>query len=257
VAERPTAEVLTTPVRGELRLDRVRFGYGEDTVLDDVSLTVPPGQRLAVVGETGAGKSTVAKLLMRFYDPDHGRVTLDGVDLRDLTFASRADAMTLIPQDGFLFDGTLRNNLRYGRPGAEDRQIVDVFRAMGSADWLLALPDGLDTGVRERGSRFSAGERQLVALARAFLADPGVVVLDEATSNLDPESEARVEGALRVLLAGRTAVVIAHRLRSAQRADRVVMIDAGRIVADGTHQSLVAGHSGYRRLVEVWERGRA
>ncbi|MBA2337214.1 MAG: ABC transporter ATP-binding protein [Acidimicrobiia bacterium] len=257
VVERPAAVPLAQPVAGELRLDGVTFGYGEEPVLEDISLHVPSGQRLAIVGETGAGKSTVAKLLMRFYDPDRGRVTIDGKDLRDLTFASRAGAIALIPQDGFLFNGNLGDNLRYGRPEASDREVEDVCRAMGIADWIGTLPAGLDTEVQERGSRFSAGERQLVALGRAFLADPGVVVLDEATSNLDPETEARVEGALRVLLAGRTAVVIAHRLRSAQRSDRVVMIDDGRIVADGTHDELAANHPGYRRLVEVWERGRA
>jgi ATP-binding cassette subfamily B protein len=226
-------------------------------VLTDFSLDVPAGQRLAVVGETGAGKSTIAKLLMRFYDPWRGRIELDGSDLRNLTFASRARSIALIPQDGFLFDGSLRDNFRYARPDAPDQDIWDVCRAMSIDDWVRSLPDGLDTAVRERGSRFSAGERQLVALGRAFLADPGVVVLDEATSNLDPETEVQVEGALRVLLAGRTAVVIAHRLRSAERAERVIMIDDGRIVADGTHEDLVVANEGYRRLVEVWERGLA
>ncbi len=255
VQERPEPEELPAPVRGELAMDGVSFGYLDSPVLEDFSLTVPPGQRLAIVGETGAGKSTVAKLLMRFYDPNRGSVQVDGHDLRDLSFDSRAQAISLIPQDGFLFDGTLRDNMRYARPDAEDQAIWDVCRAMGVDDWVRALPDGLDTEVRERGSRFSAGERQLVALARAFLADPAVVVLDEATSNLDPETEVQVEGALRVLLAGRTAVVIAHRLRSAERADRVVMVDAGTIIADGTHTDLVEGNPAYRELVEVWERG--
>ena len=177
--------------------------------------------------------------------------------MRDLTFDSRAHSLALIPQDGFLFNGSLRDNLRYGRPSATDQEIVDVFRAMGIQDWLESLPEGLETEVRERGSRFSAGERQLVALARAFLVDPAVIVLDEATSNLDPETEVQVEGALRVLLAGRTAVVIAHRLRSAERADRVVLIDSGEIVADGTHTGLVDSNDAYRELVSVWERGNA
>ncbi len=255
VQERSGAVELQEPVEGALALDGVTFGYGDDVVLESFTLDVPPGQRLAVVGETGAGKSTVAKLLLRFYDPNRGAVTIDGSDLRDVSFAARARAIALIPQDGFLFDGTLRDNFRYAKPGADDQAIWDVCRAMGIDDWVRSLPEGLDTEVRERGSRFSAGERQLVALGRAFLADPAVVVLDEATSNLDPETEVQVEGALRVLLAGRTAVVIAHRLRSAERADRVVMVDAGRIIADGSHTELAATSEAYRELVEVWERG--
>jgi ATP-binding cassette subfamily B protein len=256
VAERPDAVGLDGEVDGALTLDDVTFGYaGDAPVLEAFTLEVPPGQRLAVVGETGAGKSTVAKLIMRFYDPDRGAILLDGTDIRSLTFAARAEAISLIPQDGFLFDGTLRDNFRYAVPDASDRAIWDVCRAMGIDDWVASLPDGLDTEVRERGGRFSAGERQLVALGRAFLADPAVVVLDEATSNLDPETEVRVEGALRVLLAGRTAVVIAHRLRSAERADRVVMIDAGRIIADGHHTDLARDSDDYKQLVDVWERG--
>jgi ATP-binding cassette subfamily B protein len=209
------------------------------------------------VGETGAGKSTIAKLLMRFYDPTAGVVSIDGQDLRGLTSASRSTAITLIPQDDFLFNGTLRDNFRYGKPEATDQEIWNVCRAMGIADWVRGLPDQLDTEVRERGSRFSAGERQLVALGRAFLVEPAVIVLDEATSNLDPETEVEVEGALRVLLSGRTAVVIAHRLRSAERADRVIMIDRGDVIADGSHEDLVATNPEYGRLVEVWERGLA
>ncbi|HSF87526.1 MAG TPA: ABC transporter ATP-binding protein [Acidimicrobiia bacterium] len=255
VQERPDALELPDTVDGALALEAVGFGYGDDLILEDFTLDVPPGQRLAVVGETGAGKSTVAKLLMRFYDPSRGAVRIDGIDLRDLSFSSRAEAIALIPQDGFLFDGTLRDNFRYAVPEAPDQAIWDVCRAMGIDEWVRSLPEGLDTEVRERGSRFSAGERQLVALGRAFLADPAVVVLDEATSNLDPETEVQVEGALRVLLAERTAVVIAHRLRSAERADRVVMVDAGRIIADGSHDALVETSDRYRELVEVWERG--
>jgi len=258
VAERPGAYDLPGGGVGLLHLEGVTFGYdAASPVIRDVDLQVQPGTRLAIVGETGAGKSTIAKLLLRFYDPGAGRVTIDGHDLRDVTTASRAASIVLIPQDDFLFNGSLRDNFRYGVPDAPDRAIWDVCRAMGIDDWVRSLPDGLDTAVRERGSRFSAGERQLVALGRAFLVDPAVIVLDEATSNLDPETEVRVEGALRVLLAGRSSVVIAHRLRSARRADRVIMVDGGRIVAEGDHEGLIASTPAYRRLVEVWERGLA
>ena len=237
-------------------MDGVSFSYtGRDVVLRNVDLAVPAGQRVAIVGETGAGKSTVAKLLMRFYDPTEGSVSIDGHDLQDLTHPSRAAVVTLIPQDDYLFDGTLRDNFSYGNRDATDDDIWDVCRAMGIDEWVGSLPDGLDTEVRERGSRFSAGERQLVALGRAFLVDPSVIVLDEATSSLDPETEVQVEGALRVLLSGRTAVVIAHRLRSAERADRVVLFHDGEIVGEGTHTELIASSPRYRHLVEVWERG--
>ncbi|NHZ71179.1 MAG: ATP-binding cassette domain-containing protein, partial [Proteobacteria bacterium] len=159
--------------------------------------------------------------------------------------------------NGFLFSGTLRENFTYARSGASDEDVWRVLEVMGIDDWIRSLPEQLDTEVRERGSRFSAGERQLVALARAFLADPSVIVLDEATSNLDPETEIKVEGALRALLSGRTSIVIAHRLRSAEKADRVIMVDAGRIIAEGTHDELVADSDSYRELVEVWQRGLA
>ena len=256
VKERPGAYDLEKPVRGAIRFRDVTFGYDRDRpVIHDIDLEVPAGQRLAVVGETGGGKTTIARLGLRFYDPDTGSVSLDGNDLRDLTDASRVDAISLIPQDPFLFAGTLGDNIAFGAPDATTDDVWNVLRAMGIDDWVRALPEGLDTEVRERGGRFSAGERQLVALARAFLAEPSVIVLDEATSNLDPETELEVEGALRVLLSGRTAIVIAHRLRSAERADRVIMIDDGRIIADGSHETLVETSPEYRRLVEVWERG--
>ena len=258
VDERPGAYDLAEPVHGDVGFESVDFSYDVDVpILHDVDLTVGRGERVAIVGETGSGKSTLARLAMRFYDPTRGRVTIDGSDLKDLTNRSRLEAMALIPQDGFLFSGSLRDNLAYAKPGAGDDELWNVLTVMDIADWIRSLPDQLDTEVRERGSRFSAGERQLVALARAFLADPAIIVLDEATSNLDPETEMKVEAALHTLLSGRTSIVIAHRLRSAERADRVVMIDEGIVVAEGTHDELVAGSQQYAQLVEVWQRGLA
>ena len=258
VDEKPGAYDLGKPVRGAVAVEGVGFAYDPAVpVLSDIDMEVSQGERVAIVGETGSGKSTIAKLMMRFYDPSSGAITLDGSDLKDLTISSRLEAMALIPQNGFLFSGTLRENFTYARSGASDEDVWRVLEVMGIDDWIRSLPEQLDTEVRERGSRFSAGERQLVALARAFLADPSVIVLDEATSNLDPETEIKVEGALRALLSGRTSIVIAHRLRSAEKADRVIMVDAGRIIAEGTHDELVADSDSYRELVEVWQRGLA
>jgi ATP-binding cassette subfamily B protein len=258
IADRPGAYDLPEPVRGRVAFVDVDFSYEEGVpVLRDIDLEVEPGERLAVVGETGSGKSTIAKLALRFYDPDDGVVSIDGQDLTDVTERSRVGALALIPQDGFLFSGSLRSNLTYARPDAPDDDVWRVLETMDIADWVQSLPEGLDTEVRERGSRFSAGERQLVALARAFLADPEVIVLDEATSNLDPETEVKVEGALRALLEGRTSIVIAHRLRSAERADRVIMVDDGEIIAEGTHDELTSSSAPYQELVDVWQRGLA
>jgi ATP-binding cassette subfamily B protein len=245
-------------VSGSIDVSNVDFGYVDGTpVLCDVSVSVGAGERVAIVGETGSGKSTLAKLVMRFYDPTQGSVSVDGVDLKDVTRASRVDSMALIPQDSFLFAGSLRENLTYAKPGATDEEVWRVLEEMKIDVWIADLPEGLDTEVRERGSRFSAGERQLVALARAFLADPAIIVLDEATSNLDPETEVKVEHALSALLTDRTAIVIAHRLRSAERADRVVLVDNGVVIAEGTHDELVEEVDQYRELVEVWRRGLA
>jgi ATP-binding cassette subfamily B protein len=258
VADRPGAFDLPDPVQGSVEVRDVDFSYLDGTsVLHDVSLSVDAGERVAIVGETGSGKSTLAKLVMRFYDPSRGSVSVDGVDLKDVTRRSRVGSMALIPQDSFLISGSLRENLVYARPDATDEDVWRVLEEMQIDEWIAGLPDALDTEVRERGSRFSAGERQLVSLARAFLADPAIIVLDEATSNLDPETEVKVEHALSALLADRTAIVIAHRLRSAERADRVIVVDGGVIIAKGTHDELVDEVDQYRELVEVWQRGLA
>lgn len=249
----PTALPTTT---GRIRLEGVRFGYDPHVpVIRRLDLDIAPGERVAVVGETGAGKSTVAKLAVRFHDPDEGTVLLDDVDLRALAGSDLRRHIVLVPQEGFLFSGTLGDNLRYARDDLDDEALMAAADRIGIVDWIDSLPDGLDTEVRERGSRFSSGERQLVALARALVADPAVIVLDEATSNLDPETEHRVEAALGTLLEGRTAIVIAHRLATADRADRVVVMADGEVVEEGAPAGLIAAGGEYARLHAVWERG--
>ncbi len=239
---------------GRVGFHGVRFGYDPAIpVIHHLDLDVAPGERVAVVGETGAGKSTVAKLAVRFHDPDAGSVTLDDADLRELDEGDLRRHVVMVPQEGFLFAGSLRDNLRFARPDLDDEALWEVCRQIGIADWVNSLPEGLDTEVRERGSRLSSGERQLVALGRALVADPAVIVLDEATSNLDPETEQRVEVALGTLLEGRTAIVIAHRLATADRADRVVVMDHGVVVEVGSPAELTAAGGVYSALHEVWE----
>ena len=241
------------PSAREIDVDHVSFAYGpNELVLHDVSLHIGAGERLALVGPTGAGKSTLAKLIARFYDPVEGAVRVGDVDLRQATFVSLRERIVVVPQEGFLFAGTLRDNVRVGRPAASDAEVEEALRALGLLDRFLAFPDGLETEVRERGSRLSAGERQLISLARAALADPTVLILDEATSNLDPGTERSVEQALERLTHGRTVVVVAHRLSTAARADRIAVIFDGRLTELGTHEELVAHEGHYASLYRAW-----
>ncbi|GGX72171.1 ABC transporter ATP-binding protein [Streptomyces fructofermentans] len=237
----------------EVVFDDVRFAYrtgGE--VLPSFSLTLPAGRTVAVVGSTGAGKSTLAKLLARFYDPTSGRVLLDGVDLRELSVRELRRGVVMVTQEAFLFSGTVAENIAIGRPDATREDIERAARAIGAHDFISALPDGYDTDVRKRGGRISAGQRQLVAFARALLADPAVLILDEATSSLDVPGERAVQRAMHTVLRGRTAVVIAHRLSTVEIADRVLVMEHGRIVEDGTPAELVAGTGRFADLHRAW-----
>jgi ATP-binding cassette subfamily B protein len=250
------AVAVPLPAGGPIELLDASFRYGDGPlVLRDVSLRIEPGERLAVVGPTGAGKSTVAKLVSRLYDPVAGAVRIGGVDLREVAGTELRRHVCVVPQEGFLFAGSIRDNVRVGRAGASDASVDAALAAVGALDRFASLPEGLDTPVRERGSRLSAGEKQLVSLARAALADPEVLVLDEATSSLDPGTEALVEHALEVLMEGRTVIVIAHRLSTAERADRVAVVDGGRIVELGPHSSLAAAGGPYSRLYATWTAG--
>jgi ABC-type multidrug transport system fused ATPase/permease subunit len=248
-ADSPKARDLRD-LRGDVEFDRVSFAYGEDVVLEDVSFHIKPGETLAIVGETGAGKSTVVKLLSRFYDPTEGEIRIDGQDLRDIRGSSLRRHMGVVLQDTFLFTGTVRDNIRYGRPDATDEEIVAAARTVGADDFIRRFPEGYETPVRERGGRLSVGERQLVAFARALLANPKLLVLDEATSSVDLATESRIEAALDSLLAGRTSIVIAHRLSTVRRADRILVMGEGCVIEEGTHEELLSRASAYRRLYE-------
>nr|WP_221377824.1 ABC transporter ATP-binding protein [Actinoplanes polyasparticus] len=252
VAEKPGAAALP-PVRGEIVFDDVTFGYLPDRpVLEGVALHIAPGETVACVGPTGAGKSTLAKLVTRFYDPSAGRILIDGHDLRDVTLSSLRTQIGVVPQEPFLFAGSLRDNIAFARPAATDDEIWAAVDAVGLRELVERSPEGLDTPLHERGQSVSSGERQLLALARAFLAEPRVVVLDEATSSLDLRSELRVEAALDALLDGRTAILVAHRLSTAMRADRIIVVDDHRIVETGSHAELVAAGGRYADMFATW-----
>ena len=241
-------------VDGDLELRGVTFGYDTGKpVVHDVSFRVPAGQTVALVGATGAGKSTLVKLLARFYDPQQGAVLIDGHDLRDVTTRSLREQLAVVPQEAFLFSGSVLDNIRFARPSADPDEVKRVARIVGAHDFVAALPDGYETEVQEGGGGLSTGQRQLISFARALLADPKVLILDEATSSVDAESERRIERAMDVLFSGRTSVIVAHRLGTVRYADEILVVDAGRIVERGAHAGLLAAGGRYAELYREWE----
>jgi ATP-binding cassette subfamily B protein len=248
-----TAALDLAEIHGAVAFENVRFTYGRGAeVLHGIDLDVPAGTTVALVGHTGAGKSTIAKLLARFYEPTHGRITIDGVDLNDVTQASLRRQLGVVPQEGFLFAGTVAENIAFGRPEATAEEIVSAARTVGAHDFILRLEDGYETQLGERGSRLSLGQRQLVAFSRALLADPRILILDEATSSVDIGTERRIERALRVLLADRTAFIIAHRLSTIRDADLIVVLEHGLVVEQGSHEELLAARGLYTSLYGDW-----
>jgi len=235
-----------------LSVDGITKQYGRQRVLEGVSFSLRHGEVAALLGENGAGKSTLAKLLARFYDPTEGEVRLDGVDLRDLVNADLRRGVVMVTQEAFLFSGTVAENIAIGRPDATREEVERAAAAIGAHEFIAALPDGYDTDVRKRGGRISAGQRQLVAFARALLADPAVLILDEATSSLDVPGEQAVQRAMSTVLKGRTAVVVAHRLSTVEIADRVLVMEKGRIVEDGSPRELIGGDGRFADLHRAW-----
>jgi ATP-binding cassette subfamily B protein len=240
-------------VAGRVRLDHVSFGYGREYVIRDVSVDIEPGTTVALVGATGAGKSTLAKLIARLYDPDEGVVSIDGIDLRDVREESLRSEMGIVPQEGHLFSGTIADNVRFAHPLASDDDVRRALDAVGALEFVDGLPDGMNTDVQERGARLSAGQRQLICFARALVADPRLIILDEATSSIDIGTERRIEEALDRLLVGRTAVVIAHRLSTIRRADRILVVQDGQIAEQGSHDELMRAGGQYAGLYADWE----
>jgi ABC-type multidrug transport system fused ATPase/permease subunit len=252
VLDRPGARDLSH-IRGDVSFDDVRFAYGRGAeVLHGIDLHVPAGTTVALVGHTGAGKSTIAKLLARFYDPVDGRITIDDVDLRDVTQDSLRRQLGVVPQEGFLFAGTVHDNIAFGRPDATREDVVDAAKTVGAHDFIERLEDGYDTELQERGTRLSLGQRQLVAFARALLANPRILILDEATSSVDIGTERKIERALETLLAERTAFIIAHRLSTIRGADLIVVLEHGRVVEQGSHAELMARRGLYTALYGDW-----
>ncbi len=253
----PLTPVALSEAKGAIGFEHVTFAYRDKPVLHDIDVQIPAGEIVALVGETGAGKTTIARLISRFYDPTAGRVTLDGIDLRSLAVHDLRCAIVMVTQESFLFSGTVGDNILFGRPSATQGEMEAAARAIGAHDFIAAMPQGYETDVRRRGVRLSSGQRQLVAFARAFLADPRVLILDEATSSLDLPSERLVQRALRTLLRGRTAIIIAHRLSTVEIADRVLVIDDGRVVEDGDPAALRRSAGRYESLHQAWERSLA
>jgi ABC-type multidrug transport system fused ATPase/permease subunit len=250
-----TDSVQPATIEGDIRFEQVGFAYKEgEPVLRGFDLHIRPGETLALVGHTGSGKSSIARLVARFYEFQGGRILIDGRDIRSLDLAAYRSRLGVVTQSPFLFDGTVRENIRYGRPDASDVEVLEVARHVGGGDWIASLPSGLDTPVGERGGGLSMGQRQLVALARVLLQDPAIVVLDEATASIDPLTETLIQEGLDIVLAGRTAIVIAHRLSTVRNADRIIVLSKGEIIEQGSHEHLLAGGGHYAELYNTYFR---